>query len=431
LNGAFWDLPAGPIAVSLMTEYYTQDYENIFRNRADQAIIAKYGLTYAPSGANFSYSGSNLSTTRATTNGGAEVVVPVLGKDWTLFGINALEVFASASRTTITDTKPFSAYNFGFRFAPVSDVSFRMSYGSGTYPAAEFMTVDSVFTDLVNQTTPDPRRGNTAIGNYTSMGGGNPDLLPEETETWNFGLIVEPRQLRGFSATFDYGFIEKQNGITSMSIATLLANEAFFPGRVERAAPTASDSALNWAGQITRADVRRFNTGNIWTQYLDTSLRYNIPTESLGTFNIVFRATNTREFKTRLRPNTPITDTLDQILAPLHFRGSGQVSWRKGNWNVTPSFSYIESYRDSQNVSVDSSLTTNLQMVYNFPAEYSSGVRWQNLLQGTQWTVGVNNLMDEEPPYVFNPGGQNFRSYYSTFDDPRGRYVYMKVKKNF
>ncbi len=434
LNGSVWDLPAGPISVSLMAEHSSQDYENIFKNRADEAVIAKYGLTYGPNPPiNFQWRGTSLSTTRATTNGGAEVVVPVLGRDSTLLGIHRLDVLASTSRTAITDSKPFSAYNVGIQFAPVPDAMLRVSYGSGTYPAQEFMTTDSAFTDVVGSTTRDPRRGNTAIGNYTSIGGGNPDLLPEETETWNFGLILEPShpRLKGFNATFDYGFIGKVNGITSMDLSTLLANEQYFPGRVERAAPTAGDAALNWAGQIARADLRRFNTGNIWTQYLDTSVRYHLSTQSLGSFYFTLRATNTREYKIRLRPNTPITDTLDQILAPLKFRGSGSVAWRMGRWMVTPSWSYIESYRDALNVPVEDSLTTNLQVVYEFPAAAGRADLGQRLLQGTQWTLGVNNIFDHEPPYVLNPGGQNFRSYYSTFDDPRGRYVYCRIKKSF
>jgi outer membrane receptor protein involved in Fe transport len=429
LNGTIWDLPAGPIAVSLLSEYNSQWYQNIFKNRVETSVTNEYGLTVGP-GQNFAPSGSANATTRATANGGAEFVIPVLGKSWTPLGIRALDLVASTSRTAITDSKPFSAHNLGLRFMPISDATFRVSFGSGTYPAQEFMTVDSVFTDLVGQTTPDPRRGNTAIGSYTSFGGGNPDLQPEQTRTWNFGLILDPRWVKGFTASFDYGFIEKQNGITSMPIATLLANEQFFPGRVVRAAPTAAESALGWAGQITQADVRRFNTGNVWTQYLDTSVRYRLMTERLGSFNFVLRATNTREFKTRLRPNTPITDTLDQILAPLHFRGSGSIAWRQGNWTVTPAWTYIESYRDSLNVPVDNSLTTNLQFAYTRPAEFGA-TGWRGFLQGTQWTLGVNNLFDREPPYVFNPGGQSFRSFYSTFDDPRGRYLYFKVKKSF
>lgn len=435
LNGAIYHLPAGPIAVSLMAEYNSTWYQNVYKNRAEQSLISELGLSYGPSNAvpapQFAWAGSDLATTRANINGGVEFVVPILGRDRTLLGVHALDLTASTSRTAITDAVPFSAHNLGLRFAPVRDASLRVSFGSGTYPPQEFMTTDSAFTDLVNQTTPDPRRGNTALGNYTSIGGGNPALEPEQTRTWNFGLLLEPRFAPGFSATFDYGFIEKQNGITSMTIATLLANEAYFPGRVIRAAPTAAETALGWAGPVTRADVRRFNVGNIWTQYLDTSLRYRLETRDLGTFYLIFRGTNTREFRTRIRPNTPIADTLDQIQFPLHFRGSGSITWRRGNWVMTPSWNYIESYRDAGNLRVANSLTTNLQLSHSFPAGYGRNAGWRNYLQGTQWTLGVNNVFDREPPYVFNPGGQNFRSYYSTFDDPRGRYLYFRVKKAF
>jgi outer membrane receptor protein involved in Fe transport len=431
LNGAIWELPAGPVQVSLLGEYYSQSYENVFKNRIEASVANEYNLTFGTTpGVNFATSFSNTATTRATVNGGAELVVPVLGRGKTLLGIHAFDLLASTSRTAITDSLPFSAHNLGLRFAPIPDVSLRVSFGSGTYPPQEFMTVDSTFTDIVGVTTPDPRRGNTAIGSYQSVAGGNPDLVPEQTRTWNFGLVLEPRFLKGFSATFDYGFIEKEDGITTMPLTTLLANEQFFPGRVRRAAPTAAETALGWAGQIVSADVRRFNAGMIWTQYLDTSVRYNLSTRTAGSFNFILRATNTREFKSRLRFNTPIIDTLDQIQAPLKFRGSGSIGWRKGNWSVTPSWSFIESYRDSLNVPIDSSFTTNLQVVYNLPSSPDGG-SVRRLFEDTQWTVGVNNLFDREPPYVYNPGGQNFRSYYSTFDDPRGRYVYLRIKKTF
>lgn len=436
LNGSIWDLPAGPIAVSLLGEYNSQWYGNTFKNRADEAIIAKYGLTYGPSvpfpapAPNFTWMGSGIATTRATANAGAEFVFPVLGKDWTLLGIDALDLTAAASRTAITDAKPFGSFNFGLRFAPIPDVTLRVSFGSGTYAPQEFMLTESVITDVVGSTTRDPLRGNNFVGNYTSIGGGNPTLQPESTQTWNFGLILQPRMLKGFNATFDYGFIEKQDAWTTMSLTTLLANETFFPERVVRAAPTPAEAAAGWAGQILSADTRRFNAGNIWTQYLDTSLRYLMTTESMGSFNFVFRATNTREFRTKLRANTPVIDTLDQIQAPLKFRGSGSITWRQHNWTVTPSVSYIESYRDATNNRIDDSLTTNLQVTYDFRGSTSDS-GWRRLVQGTQWTLGVNNVFDNEPPYVLNPGGQSFRSYYSTFDDPRGRYLYLRVKKSF
>jgi hypothetical protein len=429
VNGAVWDAPAGPVAVSLLGEYHSQNYRNTFINTGDPRLIEDLGLT------SLWQSSFELNTpsnrTRATINGGVEAVIPLIGRDVKPLGLHALDLIVSTSRTKLTDSRVFGAHNLGFRFSPVPDATLRVSYGTGTYPISDIYTTPSTLTDVVNSTTADPRRGNTPIGNYTSIGGGNPDLRPEQSETWNFGLILEPRRLKGLSATFDYGFIGKVDATTTMTATTLLANEAFFPERVARAAPTASEANLGWAGQIARLDLRRFNAGNIWTQYLDASLRYRLVTESVGSFHFIWRSTNTREFKTRLRLGIPITDTLDQIQSPLKFRGSGSVAWRYGNWTVTPSWNYFESYRDIANVPVDSSLTVNLQVRYDVPAAVRGDSRWKNLLQGTQWTLGLNNVADSEPPYIANPGSGNFTSFYSHYDDPRGRYAYVRVKKSF
>jgi iron complex outermembrane receptor protein len=424
LNGTLLSLPAGPLMLSLASEYNTQSYKNPFENRFDQSLLQTYGIIFADTLPPADWYGK----TRQTMNGGAELVIPLLGRKVQFLGIHSLEVVAGYTRTALSDSLPFGASSLGVRFAPIPDVAFRSSFGQGTYPPSDYDARDTVPTDVVGSTTRDPRRGNSVVGNYTSFGGGNPDLLPEETKTWNFGLVLQPRLLKGFSATFDYGFIAKKNGITSMALTTLLANEQYFPNRLARATPTAAETALGWAGQILSADVRTFNTGDIWAQYLDLSVRYTLVTESRGSFSFIWRSTNNREYRTRIQTGAAITDTLDQINAPLKFRGSGSVIWRRGAWTVTPSFSYIESYRDTLNVPVDNSPTVNLQIGYEVPHRQMAETRRGRLLAGTQWILGCNNLADAEPPYVYNGGG-SFRSYYSAYDDPRGRYLYFKVKK--
>jgi outer membrane receptor protein involved in Fe transport len=423
-NGELFDLPAGPVHASVVAGGRDQNYKNTFESRFDQPLMQSLGVD-APDGSFPS------NTDRSTKLVGSELTLPVLGKNATLLGVHRLDFVGGYSYNWITDAKPFGSENLGVLFAPVPDVSFRVSYGAGTYPPQDFQTAPTVLNNIVGATTKDPRRGNTAIGNYTQIGGGNPDLKPEQTTTWNFGLVFQPRQIKGFTATFDYGFIGKVNGIQSLSVNNTLANEQYFPDRVVRAAPTATDTALGWAGQILSINGRRLNTGNIWSQYLDTSVRYDLATESAGNFYFIFRSTNTREFKTRLRTGVPIIDTLDKIGSPLRFKGAGSITWRKGPWTVTPGADYIESYRDDLNVGVGNSLTVNLQVSYEVKPGAVANAGWRRWLAGTQWTVGCNNVADAEPPFVQNPGGQSNAAYYSTYDDPRGRYLYLRIRKNF
>jgi outer membrane receptor protein involved in Fe transport len=424
VNGEPFDLPAGPVHASLVAEDRDQNYINTFRTVYDQQLLQSLGVVQN----NGSAPSNNDRSTRLV---GTEMTLPVLGKGATLLGVHRLDFVGAYSYNWLTDAKAFSSGNIGVLFAPVPDLSFRVSYGAGTYPPMDSQTSPIVLNDVVGASTPDPRRGGTAIGNYTQITGGNPDLKPEQTTTWNFGLVFQPRQLKGFSATFDYGYIGKVNGIQSLSVSTTLANEQYFPSRVVRAAPTATDTALGWAGQILSIDGRSLNTGHIWSQYLDSSVRYDLVTQSAGNFYFIFRATNTREFKTRLRTGVPVIDTLDQIGSPLHFKGTGSLAWRKGPWTITPSADYIESYRDALNVGVGNSLTVNLQVSYEVKPGAVTDAGWRRWFAGTQWIVGINNLADAEPPYVQNPGSTGFATYYSTYDDPRGRFLYLRIRKNF
>lgn len=423
-SGEVVNLPAGPVQASLVAEGRAQDYAVKFEEDFDRQLLTSLGVTGAPA-----RTFVDSSTNRSTKQYGAELVIPALSRDFSVLGIERADFLAAYSHNQITDAKDFGTSNLGFRISPVNALTLRVSYGTGTYPPLETSTSASRVVNVTGDTTRDPRRGNSAIGNYTLLTGGNPDLKPETTTTWNFGAIFEPRFLQGFSATFDYGYIEKTDGILTLPLFTVLANEGAYPGRTVRATPTAADTALGWAGQIQQADLTPINAGKIWSQYLDTSIRYHVATESSGDFYVIFRSTNTREFRTKLRPESIVVDTLDQISSPLKFKASGSVSWRKGPWTLTPSFNYIESYRDARSLPVGNSFTANLQAVYEIPAS-ARGTGWRRWVAGTQWTIGCNNLADSEPPYVQNPGGQSIAAYYSTYDDPRGRYYYVRVRKS-
>ena len=425
-SGELFNMPAGPVQTSLLADGQKQNLEIKFINDYDHQLLNALGVP--PYFQESTFSRPKIS--RWTKQLGAEVVLPVLGRNATVLGIHEMDIVAAYSHNWLTDVKSFDSANLGIRFAPVPAIALRASYGGGTYPPQDGYTT-GVTSDFIQDDffTTDPRRGDTPIGNYTLIGGGNPDLRPEETNAVNFGLIVQPRMWAGFTATFDYGRIKKHDGIQDMDIYTLLANERFYPGRIVRTDPTPSDVANGWAGQIQSIDGRRVNVGRIWTRYLDASVRYHLETASVGNFDVILRSTKTSEFRTRVTPEAPIADTLNQINSPLKFRSSGSIAWQKGSWTVTPSAFYINSYRDILDVPVDSSLTVNMQLSYEDLSSVSQGTGLFGLMQGMQWTIGCNNLFNSRPPYVQNPGGP-IVSYYSTYDDPRGRFIYLRMKKS-
>ena len=325
-SGELFNMPAGPVQASLLADGQKQNLEIKFINDYDHQLLNTLGVP--PYFQESTFSRPKIS--RWTKQLGAEVVVPVLGRNSTVLGIHEMDIVAAFSHNWLTDVKSFDSANLGIRFAPVSSIALRASYGGGTYPPQDGYTT-GVTSDLIQDDffTTDPRRADTPIGNYTLIGGGNPDLKPEETKAVNFGLILQPRMWAGFTATFDYGRIKKHDGIQDMDIYTLLANEQFYPGRIVRAEPTSGDIANGWAGQIQSIDGRRVNVGRIWTRYLDASLRYHLESAGAGNFDVILRSTKTNEFRTRVTPEAPIADTLNQINSPLNSVAAARSPGRK------------------------------------------------------------------------------------------------------
>lgn len=62
--------------------------------------------------------------------------------------------------------------------------------------------------------------GNVAdspAGQYNYLQGGNPDLRPEESDTWSFGVVLTPTAIDGLTLTLDYFNIEITEGISNLS----------------------------------------------------------------------------------------------------------------------------------------------------------------------------------------------------------------------
>ncbi len=429
LNGDTVDLPAGPVRASLVGEWYVQNYTNSFKNWYDDAFLVSLGGNRLTTGA------TGAPTERQDRRMGAEVVLPVFTSKWSPLRLHHTELSYAISRLDAPYVPAYHSAVYALKFAPIRDVAFRFSWQQGTLPLTEsnFFGAETI-VDVVGSTVPDPRRGNTFVGDYTRVSGPNFDLMPTETRTANLGLILQPRFIRGLNLTLDYAFTERINGNVVPAIAELLQFESAYPGRVERAAPTAAEAALGWAGQVRAIDVRRVNVGNLWMRTLDASARYSLVTRRVGTFDFTVRTTGTMEYKQRSRPGQPMVVNLDQMnlngTTIPKFRGSGSVGWRREPWSASLAARYTESFRDTQNMPVDDSLTFNLQTSYTV-AYGQPGARsgWRRYFGGTQWTLGVNNVFDRDPPFVLNPGNQGSPSYYSLFDDPRGRYVYVRIKK--
>ena len=98
------------------------------------------------------------------------------------------------------------------------------------------------------------------------------------------------------------------------------------------------------------------------------------------------------------------------------FRATAGLSWYRGPWEVNGLLRHVGGYEDDGGGSIDNFTTLDANAGWSFGGFPGAG-------QETTITLGVANLLDQDPPYVAVAGSYDPRS-----SDPRGRRVFVAVR---
>lgn len=113
------------------------------------------------------------------------------------------------------------------------------------------------------------------------------------------------------------------------------------------------------------------------------------------------------------------------------FRGNAGLNWQRGRHGATVNVRYIDGYKDDtpQNAflgayigyaeTIDSMTTVDAQYRLDLPA-------FTSLNDDSQLTLGIKNLLNEEPPLVNTDGAYDYYTH-----DPRGRIFYVRYRLQF
>jgi outer membrane receptor protein involved in Fe transport len=352
------------------------------------------------------------------------------------------EVAAAATAARRKGSYASTTTATGLRFEPITGLTFRASYGEGFTPPS-VGSIGATFISETPLTITDPRRNQAyAVANVIS--GGNPNLTPETSRSFNYGVVFQPRFLKGFRISADFYRIKKQDRIVNLTTATLLANEALMPAsRITRDAPTAADTAAGRPGVITFLDTTPINSTELLTEGMDLNASYKF---ALGEnrFEVSAVGTFVDSYKTQLAIGQPSREDVGwpyrTANAPLKRRGNARVFWTRHALTAGVTWRYLDSYQITTSPAVDlvtggrvaSASEFDVQMSYNFPAANGrSGIsRW---LDRTTVTLGASNVFDRDVPFYFTGLASTGIAglYYSPLSDPIQRFVYMSVKKSF
>lgn len=406
---------------------------------------------------------------RTVTSAYAEFAIPIVSPDMEIPFVRNLEAQLAGRYESFSDAGEVAKPKFAFAWDVIDGLRFRGSWAQG-FKAPNLEQVNATLVTRSNTRTDwirceaDLRAGRIAnfaacsrSGSTTAQRAGNPDLKPEESETWGMGVVYEPRfvpeEFGRFTFTVDYwrvkqegivGLFGEGNALTADYLARL--NGSSNPD-VVRAAATADDIAmfagtgLTPVGQVLYVKDQYRNLQPQEARGLDIGVMWNLRGTDWGDFSVNFNAAHLIKFYRspspeigallaareagKINPGTTITGGGDQVRQDgrPEWKWSASATWSYDQWTVGAFTQYIGDVEDTglrdsagQAWIVDSQITTNLYGQYEFT---------EGLAANTRLRLGVRNLTDEKPPVESENG------YLGSLYQPYSRYWYVSVRKSF
>jgi outer membrane receptor protein involved in Fe transport len=274
------------------------------------------------------------------------------------------------------------------------------------------------------------RNLDSPAGQYNFLQGGNPDLAPEEADTYSVGFVYSPAFLEGFNLTVDYYDIKIEDGINNLTPEFILTE--------------CLDGDDAQCGLVQRG-----NNGDLWvgsetTSGQVTALNDNLAVEQVKGYDIIADyVMDIGEWGSLNFNNVmAVVDTWDQQ----ELSSAPKIAC-EGNWGTTCGYPTPD-------------LQNNFRVTWTTPWDVTASMQWRYIsdvddLNGnrdlsernyvdiagiwdvTDWATlraGVNNVSDASPPVAGNAAGPSINGNGNVFPgmyDALGRYWFFGASVGF
>ena len=436
VTGDLFEMPAGPLAMAAGYEhrYIAGDF--------NPDPLTNAGLTSdipARSGSG-SYDVDELY---------AELRIPILANQPFAYLLEASVAGRVFDYSTFGSDETFSA---GLRWRPIEQLLFRGSWGQGfrAPSVGELFGGGSRFDATINdpcsdflglvgsatfggRDTPQPLNiqnncilnGAPASGSYLQRNPqlpvfvrGTQTLEPETSESYNVGIVWRPSWFEGQSwsdsVTFEvnYANIEIENAIQAADPNTVMTQcaELGICGTITRS-PT---------GAVRAIDDPLTNAGFIETSAVDFTFTWQSPDWSFGSFAVTSITSHLLEFLDGA--TTPAIDRAGtERGSPSQgypeWKSQTRIDWDLNDWGASLTNRYVSSITE----------TANNNSELGSASYWDAQVRWtpSGIADGRMtFTLGVNNLFDEETPGCFSCDVNNMDP---TIHDVPGQFAFARI----
>lgn len=420
-TSGFFNLPGGPVGFALGGEYRRET--NYFR----EDPLVEAGYTF------YNAIGTFKSPAFEVKEAFGELRLPVLkdlpfAHELTISGAARVSDYRGAAGTVY-------AYNGGVEWAPVPDIRFRANYSrSVRAPNLQELYVplsqnfapqfaDPCSADQIGKGTSHRAANCAAAGiptNYNFVyaqsleteAGGNPNLKAEKSDSYTYGVVLQPRMIPGLSLSVDYYNIKVSNVIQTIdaqSIANLcydsssLANP--YCGSFRRAGPNGASTGEQ-PYQIIEGSLTQvpFNFAKLQARGIDVDLGYS---HRFGSTQVSSHVVWTHQLENQQNVDPTDPGYADTVLGEL---GSPKDAV---NWNTTLDFgpvfvSYqlryiskmtITSYEDQNSFQGRPPQNADVSNVLFFPNVFYNDIRvGVNFAKSSNFYFGIDNFMNQHPP---------------------------------
>jgi iron complex outermembrane recepter protein len=455
INGTLLDIPTGEVGGAIYTEFREERFKESNSPIATvlDDIIGQVRLA------------DSTSAQRSVMSLAAEVSIPLVSPKTIPF-IESADLSVAARFEDFSDGydsgwKPY----VGLKYRPLKDLvlraSFTQAFRAPTLPQLYGGVRESLPNALPDLARPQALTGDPFDGAATQRlvrAGGNRNLQPEESETYQVGFVYEvPSKiayLKGLSFEVTRFQIEQENIITTTGTTYLRQNEfgdaaglivrdpgtetytnttanpiTVYTGPGAYSTATGSTTvkivqpgqSITVPGRIRYLSDTSVNLAFQRVKGWDFGVRYEKKTNTLGRFVARASASYLEEYTFSRTPGAALPNFIDRDGYP-RYRIQSAVGWSYKEWQANLGYNYTAAYGDYDldGFRVKAYDVWNANVSYQVPA----GVKW---MEGVIVTLGLDNVLDEDPDLYYDGVGYDS----STVGRPQGRFGYLSLRKEF
>ncbi|NCF15226.1 MAG: TonB-dependent receptor, partial [Gammaproteobacteria bacterium] len=270
---------------------------------------------------------------------------------------------------------------------------------------------------------------NLASSQVRAITGGNPDLLPEEADTYTVGFVWQPGFIDGLSLSVDYfdividGYIAEFGG-GAANVLDVCYNDAEVGGV---GSPFCNVVNRRPDGTINFVSLTSSNVAEQTLKGYDILASYDFDMFN-GDMRIAYVATVTTESNFTAFPGADTDDcsgAFGQAICgePLpEYKHRATGTWSNDNWSTMLSWRYVGEVEDD-----DPGALYNAEVIDGFHYFDLSGT--YRFTDNWALTLGIDNLADETPP-IMGDNQEQANTWPATYD-VFGRTYFLRASAQF